>query len=36
MEHLEQKLIETKTFTPVTKERYEEWFKKFYAQNHIF
>lgn len=25
-------LIETKTFTPVTKEKFEEWFKTFYAK----
>jgi hypothetical protein len=28
---MEKSLIETRTFTPVTKENYENWFKKFYA-----
>jgi hypothetical protein len=28
---LNQELAETKTFTPVTKENFEEWFKKFYG-----
>jgi hypothetical protein len=29
---MNQDLIETKTFTPVTKEKFEEWFKTFYAK----
>lgn len=33
-EQMEQNLIETKTFTPVTKERFESWFKAFYAKHH--
>jgi len=29
---LDKELIETKTFTPVTKDNFELWFKKFYAE----
>jgi hypothetical protein len=29
---MNQDLIETKTFTPVTKELFEEWFKAYYSK----
>jgi hypothetical protein len=31
---MERCLIETKTFTPVTKENFEVWFKKYYAEQN--
>ena len=33
METYHDNLVETKTFTPVTKEKYEEWFVKFYSKS---
>lgn len=33
MEKLEEKLLETRTYTPVTKETFEKFFKEFYAKN---
>jgi hypothetical protein len=34
MQNKKEELIETRTFTKVTKENFEEWFKKFYAKNN--
>ena len=31
---MEKELIESRTFTPVTKENFEVWFKKFYADQN--
>ncbi len=33
-EKIEEKLLETRSFTPVTKENFEAFFKEFYAKNH--
>jgi hypothetical protein len=30
--HIDKELMETRTFTPVTKESFDIWFKKFYAE----
>jgi hypothetical protein len=34
LKQMETTLIETRTFTPVTKENFEVWFKKFYAEQN--
>lgn len=33
-EALENQLIETKTFTPVTKDNFEKWYTEFYKKTH--
>lgn len=34
LKHMETTLIETRTFTPVNKENFDVWFKKFYADQN--
>ena len=33
LENYHDNLVETKSFTPVTREKYEEWFTKFYSKS---